>query len=110
MSAPSPFSNGSEAMHWYENNCDKCKKSYSEYPDPAETEELVEAGAYCSLQWTLEKAQWDDFDDSCLDGPNGIGRLLGNPSYPAWRCQQFVDWRAASTEKIQVSENQEKLF
>lgn len=110
MSIPPPFSNGLEAMRWYENNCDKCKTSYPGYPDAAETEELVEAGAYCRLQWAIEKAQWEDFDDSCLDGPDGIGRLLGNPSYPAWRCQQFIDHHAVTSEKIKVSENQEKLF
>ncbi len=54
-----PFSNGTEAMQWYGENCDRCVKAY--HPDPetgwakeATLKNYVRCGKYCKLQYWMD--------------------------------------------------------
>lgn len=51
----SPFSNGTEAMYWYGQNCELCKKAYKVpegdcLPDMEETKKLVTSGHECRMK------------------------------------------------------------
>lgn len=106
-----PFSNGTESMMWFMTNCHLCAKGQAPELDYDTTELMVRSGKYCCLKWELEKAMFDEFDDSVLDGINGIGRSDEIPTQPPTRCRQFVDHRSAiDAEKITVSPNQQSLF
>ena len=53
-----PFSNGSEAIIWYGDNCDQCVKAW--FPDPnnpvkfTTEKKYVQIGKYCKLQFHLD--------------------------------------------------------
>jgi hypothetical protein len=50
-----PFSNGSEAMMWYEGNCDTCVKAFkNNMHDYDTTQKLVNLGRECKLKFALD--------------------------------------------------------
>ncbi len=51
-----PFSNGTEAMIWYEENCDRCVKAYKGMPDYNTTVKLVNLGMECKYKFGMDMA------------------------------------------------------
>lgn len=53
-----PFSNGTESMIWYDNNCCTCKKAWhskdGNYPKEETLKAYVRQGKYCKLQYDLD--------------------------------------------------------
>lgn len=55
-----PFSNGTEGMMWYDDNCCTCKKAWhskdGNYPKEETLKAYVRQGKYCKLQYDLDLA------------------------------------------------------
>lgn len=55
-----PFSNGTGAMIWYDNNCTRCKKAYfpkdGEYPSDKTMKEYCRIGKECKLKFAIDFA------------------------------------------------------
>lgn len=54
-----PFSNGTEAMMWYGENCDRCVKAFhiganGEWPQESTLKQYVRLGKYCKLQYWID--------------------------------------------------------
>lgn len=54
-----PFSNGTEAMRYYEHNCDRCVKAwfprdYDNWPKEETMRRYVKEGRYCKFQWHID--------------------------------------------------------
>lgn len=53
-----PFSNGSDYMHWTAQNCDTCVRAYqpkgTELPDFDTTQKLVNLGRECRIKFAIE--------------------------------------------------------
>lgn len=53
-----PFSNGTEHMMWYDENCSRCVKSWHAkdgmWPSEKTLKEYVRLGKYCKLQYYLD--------------------------------------------------------
>ena len=54
----SPFSSGTEAMCWVDENCDRCVKSFKpsngEMPDYNTTQKLVNLGRECKMKFAID--------------------------------------------------------
>ncbi len=55
-----PFSNGTEAMCWRDENCDRCTKAFhvkdGNWPTEKTLKQYVSIGKYCKLQYDLDMA------------------------------------------------------
>jgi len=55
-----PFSNGSEAMSWYSENCEKCIKAYFPikgiYPSDQTMKSYASKGKECKLKYNIDKS------------------------------------------------------
>lgn len=53
-----PFSNGTEAMCWLDQNCDRCVKAYhpkdGNWPSEKTLKNYVSIGKYCKLQYDID--------------------------------------------------------
>lgn len=54
-----PFSNGTESMVWYENNCQSCKRAWfpkvpGEYPKEETLRAYMNCGKYCPIQYYMD--------------------------------------------------------
>jgi hypothetical protein len=54
-----PFSNGTQAMIWQDNNCDRCVKAWHPdgekgYPKEKTIQSYVRCGKYCKLQYWID--------------------------------------------------------
>lgn len=53
-----PFSNGSEAMVWYVDNCERCSKAYfpkdGEYPSDKTMKQYCSSGRECKLKYAID--------------------------------------------------------
>ena len=54
-----PFSNGTEAMVWYDNNCQQCKRSWfpkelGQWPKEETLREYMNIGKYCPIQYFID--------------------------------------------------------
>ncbi len=86
-----PFSNGTQAMNWYCNNCDKCTKSWhpdqnKPYPKESTIANYVSQGKYCKLQY------WIDLGFILGEIPLEIAEQIGftSKSYSG-SCMMFSD-------------------
>ena len=75
-----PFSNGTEAMDWYDRNCENCKHAYlpkdGEYPRDKTMRQYVRDGRECPMKYALDWA----FVSSEL--PLEMARRMGYTSGP----------------------------
>ena len=55
-----PFSNGTEAMDWYDSNCEMCKKAFlpedGEYPKDTTMKAYVRCGRECPIKYEIDWA------------------------------------------------------
>ena len=53
-----PFSNGTEAMMWVSNNCDRCTKAFipknGEYPSDETMKQYISIGKECKLKYHID--------------------------------------------------------
>ena len=71
-----PFSNGTEAMNWYENNCENCVKAYfpkedRDYPNDKTMKKYIKSGKECKLKYAI------DFGFVSGDIPDEVAILIG---------------------------------
>jgi len=85
-----PFSNGTQAMSWYGENCDKCVKAWhpdaEKGPPSYETQKkYVTCGKYCKLQYWIDIA----FIEGSI--PKEIAEQIGIGQYGLTHCRFFSD-------------------
>jgi len=84
------FSNGTEAMNWYGENCDRCVKAFhptnGNFPKEKTTQSYVRSGKYCKLQYWI--------DIGFIEGsiPDEIATQIGKGEYGLKQtCLMFSD-------------------
>lgn len=104
-----PFSNGTEAMNWYGNNCECCVKAYwpkdgKDYPDNMQP--LINLGMECGIKYEI------DMSHITSEMPESFYIRIGLPG----RCKEFSDnpadsWKARYKRgDAPVDKNQVDLF
>lgn len=85
-----PFSNGSEAMSWYDSNCERCTRAYfpkdGNYPTDQTMKQYCATGKECKMKY--------DIDFSFITGeiPLETAKNIGmeGETFPS-RCKMFSD-------------------
>lgn len=86
-----PFSNGTEAMMWYDHNCERCSKAYfpedGEYPKDSTMKQYISIGKECKCKYFI------DWGFITSEIPLNIAEQMGyteEKGFP-WRCVLFSD-------------------
>lgn len=85
-----PFSNGTEAMIWYDENCTRCSKAYfpkdGEYPSDQTMKKYCSIGKECKLKYAIDWA----FVTSEI--PDEVAAQIGESKYGLKsQCMMFSD-------------------
>lgn len=85
-----PFSNGTEAMMWYEGNCDHCVKAFvgkGNPPDYDTTQKLVNLGRECKIKFAIDLGNISGEVSIEIAEQMGYTKEKGFP----WNCLHFSD-------------------
>jgi hypothetical protein len=98
-----PFSNGTEAMEWYHENCCQCVRAYfpgekkngeqKDYPCQATMERYVRSGKECKLKFYIDLAFISGTIPEPIAEEIGYGPDVEYPQYKTlpWECKKFSD-------------------
>lgn len=98
-----PFSNGSEFMYWYDNNCSRCTRAMhmAEMPDFDVTQKMVNLGRECRLKFALDLAVGGGTGEI----PDDVAAVIGTGEHGLKEsCMMFSDneddrWRPPNNRK-----------
>lgn len=87
-----PFSNGTESMMWYDENCSSCKKAFfpkvdDDYPSEKTMKQYCSIGKECKLKYAI------DMSFITAELPINIAEQIGLDEHGLlkWNCLMFSD-------------------